>query len=48
MGVEDPRMTPIEGTYYVVYTAASLHRIGEDVPDLAHFLAGRIGESTLI
>ncbi|NLC59630.1 MAG: glycosidase [Armatimonadetes bacterium] len=35
MGVEDPRMTPIEGTYYVVYTAASLHRIGEDVPDLA-------------
>lgn len=35
MGVEDPRMTQIGDTYYVVYTAASLHRIGEVIPDLA-------------
>ncbi len=35
LGVEDPRMTRIGDTYYVVYTAASLHRIGEVVPDLA-------------
>ncbi|MBI3945032.1 MAG: glycosidase [Armatimonadetes bacterium] len=35
LGVEDPRLTPIGDTYYVVYTAASLHRLGEQVPDLA-------------
>lgn len=35
LGVEDPRMTRIGDTYYVVYTAASLHRLGEEVPDLA-------------
>lgn len=35
LGVEDPRMTRINDTYYVVYTAASLHKIGEVIPDLA-------------
>lgn len=35
LGVEDPRMTLIGDTYYVVYTAASLHKMGEPIPDIA-------------
>lgn len=28
LGIEDPRITEIEGTYYIVCTAASYHRVG--------------------
>ena len=34
LGVEDPRVTRIEDTYYITYTGASLYPCGERRPDL--------------
>lgn len=40
MGIEDPRITKIDDTYYIIHTAASYHRISEN------FKVSGIGEDT--
>jgi predicted GH43/DUF377 family glycosyl hydrolase len=30
LGIEDPRITHMDGTYYIIHTSASYHRIGEE------------------
>lgn len=44
LGIEDPRITNIDGTYYIVHTVASYHRIGEgaDVRGMKDYIPWRV------
>ncbi|MEX1112158.1 MAG: hypothetical protein WEC84_01735 [Candidatus Andersenbacteria bacterium] len=44
LGIEDPRITRIDDTYYIVHTVASYHRIGEgaDVRGIKDYIPWRV------
>lgn len=44
MGIEDPRVTKIDDTYYILHTSASYHRIGQspDVSGTMNYIPWRV------
>lgn len=44
LGIEDPRVTKIDGTYYIVHTAASYHRVGtaSDISGVMDYIPWRV------
>ena len=44
LGIEDPRITKIDGTYYIIHTAASYHRVGtvSDISGVMDYIPWRV------